>query len=76
MIEHLLPVQRAREAVVFGLRKTAGIPVELLHVDPSPVWALTVDRLIKENYLEQSGQSVRLTAQGRRYADEVSVQLL
>jgi oxygen-independent coproporphyrinogen-3 oxidase len=75
-IEHISPVQRAREAVIFGLRKTAGIPVELLHVDPSSVWALTVDRLITENYLEQSGRSVRLTAQGRRYADEVSVQLL
>ncbi|MEX5219732.1 MAG: radical SAM family heme chaperone HemW [Nitrospira sp.] len=75
-IEYLSPVQRAREAVIFGLRKTAGIPVDLLHLNQSPDWAGIVRRLIEEHYLEQSDQSVRLTARGRRYADEVSVQLL
>jgi oxygen-independent coproporphyrinogen-3 oxidase len=75
-IEYLSPVQRVREAVIFGLRKTIGIPVDWLRLDPSPDWAVTVRQLFEEHYLEQSGQSVRLTAHGRRYADEVSVQLL
>ncbi|WP_447597949.1 radical SAM family heme chaperone HemW [Nitrospira sp. Nam80] len=74
--EYLSPIQRVREAVIFGLRKTTGIPVDWLRLDPSPDWAVTVRRLFEEQYLEQSGQSVRLTAHGRRYADEVSVQLL
>ncbi|HET6675583.1 MAG TPA: radical SAM family heme chaperone HemW [Nitrospiraceae bacterium] len=74
-IEHLSSIQCVREAVIFGLRKTAGIPVDLLYGDTSPDWALTVHRLIQENYLERSEQTVRLTARGRRYADEVSVQL-
>jgi oxygen-independent coproporphyrinogen-3 oxidase len=75
-IEYLSPIRRVREAVIFGLRKTTGIPVDWLRLDPSPDWAVTVRRLFEEHYLEQSGQSVRLTAHGRRYADEVSVQLL
>lgn len=75
-IEPISSIQRVREAVIFGLRKTAGIPVDLLYSDTSPDWALTVHRLIEENFLERSEQTVRLTTRGRRYADEVSVQLL
>lgn len=75
-IEHLSPSQRVREAVVFGLRKIDGIPAGLLREEPSPDWICIVQRLIDEKYLEQSDDSLRLTARGRRYADEVSMQLL
>ena len=75
-IEYLSPRQRAREAIVFGLRKIDGIPAGLLRHEPSPDWISTVQRLIAENYLERSDDALRLTARGRRYADEVSMQLL
>jgi oxygen-independent coproporphyrinogen-3 oxidase len=75
-IEHLSPRRRAREAVVFGLRKIEGIPADLLFLEEPPERAVTIRRLMEEDYLEQAGHSVRLTARGRRYADEVSVQLL
>jgi oxygen-independent coproporphyrinogen-3 oxidase len=75
-IEYLSPRQRAREAVVFGLRKIDGIPAGLLHEGRSSDWIAVVHRLIDEKYLERSDDSLRLTARGRRYADEVSMQLL
>lgn len=75
-IEYLSPRQRAREAIVFGLRKIDGIPAGLLRQEPSPDWISIVQRLIEENYLERSDDFLRLTAHGRRYADEVSLQLL
>jgi oxygen-independent coproporphyrinogen-3 oxidase len=75
-IEHLSPHRRMREAAVFGLRKAEGIPAELLCVDECPGRFRTVQRLFEEDYLERSGEAVRLTAHGRRYADEVAVRLL
>ncbi|HEX2055314.1 MAG TPA: radical SAM family heme chaperone HemW [Nitrospiraceae bacterium] len=75
-VEHLSPRQRRREAAVFGLRKATGIPADLLFHDESPERAMTVHRLIEERYLERAGEAVRLTPHGRRYADEVSIQLL
>ena len=75
-IEPLSPNRRAREATVFGLRKIEGIPADLLFLENSPERLMSVQRLMEENYLERSGHSVRLTARGRRYADEVSMQLL
>lgn len=75
-IEYLSPRRRAREAVIFGLRKIEGIPAQLLREEPSPEWSSIVQRLIEEGYLERSDNTIRLTACGRRYADEVSMQLL
>ena len=75
-IENLSPQRRVREATVFGLRKAEGIPAELLFADGCPERLVTVQRLFEANYLERSGEAVRLTAYGRRYADEVAIQLL
>jgi oxygen-independent coproporphyrinogen III oxidase len=75
-IEHLSPHRRMREAAVFGLRKIEGIPADWLFLENSPHRLMTIHRLIEEHYLERSGETVRLTAHGRRYADEVSIQLL
>jgi oxygen-independent coproporphyrinogen-3 oxidase len=74
-IEHLSPHRRRREAAVFGLRKAEGIPAELLFGEECPDRLMTVRRLFEEEYLERSGEAVRLTAYGRRYADEVAMQL-
>ena len=75
-LEQLSPRRRLREAAVFGLRKTAGISADLLCDENAPDRLMIVRRLIKEHYLERSGEAIRLTAHGRRYADEVSIQLL
>lgn len=75
-IEHLSPHRRMREAAVFGLRKAEGIPVKLLFMNGCPKRLMTVQRLVEEHYLERSGEAIRLTAHGRRYADEVAIQLL
>jgi oxygen-independent coproporphyrinogen-3 oxidase len=75
-MEYLSPSQRKREAAVFGLRKIAGIPAGLLFADRSPDRAVVIQRLLDENYLERSGSFIRLTSHGRRYADEVAVQLV
>jgi oxygen-independent coproporphyrinogen-3 oxidase len=74
-IERLSPHRRMREAAVFGLRKAEGIPAELLCIDECPERFKTVQRLFEEEYLERSGEAVRLTPRGRRYADEVAVRL-
>ena len=64
------------ERVVFGLRMTDGISLKDTGAMASAALTQKVDDLMAEEILERSGERVRLTAGGRRYADSVAVALL
>ena len=65
----------AEDALIFGLRMTAGIDVaELEHRFPSPAWSAAksvLTDLIDEDLAERAGDRVRLTVSGRLMADSV-----
>lgn len=63
-----------KDRIIFGLRKTEGIPLEFLEEDPS--LRKTADRLILEGLLLIDQQQVRLTPKGLLLADEVAVAFL
>jgi oxygen-independent coproporphyrinogen III oxidase len=64
---------RAGEIAAFGLRMTAGWPLELFRqttgVDLVTEWAEPVQQLVKLGYAELTPDRFRLTRQGLRYAD-------
>lgn len=69
--------RQGREAVVFGLRLTAGVdlaswPAREAALSMQPILA----KLKTEGMLEQEGSRLRLTELGRRYADTVALALL
>jgi oxygen-independent coproporphyrinogen-3 oxidase len=75
--EHLGPEQRRREAVVFGLRLTDGIPREsVLAHELDADWKAKLVDLLNDGWLEDHGGRIKLTAAGRRFADSVAVDLL
>jgi oxygen-independent coproporphyrinogen-3 oxidase len=69
--------QRRREAVIFGLRMTRGIPIQLLH-EPRPdrEWSARVEQLMRDGLLATEGNRMKLTARGRALCDSVAVTLL
>jgi|SRR5579884_396842 oxygen-independent coproporphyrinogen-3 oxidase len=76
-VERLSPRQRAREAIVFGLRLIEGIDQDLLRRDADRQHlARTIERLIGEDLLESRAEKIRLTERGRRVADSIAVELL
>ncbi|GIW53911.1 MAG: coproporphyrinogen III oxidase [Nitrospiraceae bacterium] len=76
-VERLSPRQRAREAIVFGLRLIEGIDQDLLRRDADRQHlARTIERLIGEDMLESRAEKIRLTERGRRVADSIAVELL
>ena len=75
--EPLTMEQRRREALVFGLRLTHGVPSRLVEIDnPDRQWIAQIDRLMSEGLLEKRADRIRLTREGRRWADSVAVALL
>lgn len=75
--EEVGPVQRVREAVVFGLRLTAGIDTTVIRrAARDRRWRAKLQALMTDGWLEERGGFVRLTSAGRRLADSVAVELL
>ncbi len=69
--------QRRRERIVFGLRLIEGVDQALLrHEPPDRAWQQTLDQLTRRGLLEERAGRIRLTDEGRRYADSVAVELL
>ncbi len=75
--ETLSADQRLRERLVFGLRLIEGVDQILLrHEPPDRAWQQTLDELTRRGLLEERAGRLRLTDQGRRFADSVAVELL
>jgi putative oxygen-independent coproporphyrinogen III oxidase len=69
--------QRRRERIVFGLRLIEGVDQALLrHEPPDRAWQQALDRLTRRGLLEERAGRIRLTEEGRRYADSVAVELI
>jgi len=69
--------QRQHERIVFGLRLIEGVDQDLLrHEPPDRAWQQTLDQLTRRGLLEKRAGRIRLTDEGRRYADSVAVELL
>ncbi|WP_447973144.1 radical SAM family heme chaperone HemW [Nitrospira sp. Kam-Ns4a] len=73
----LSPAQRRREALIFGLRLTEGVPLDRLKRNgPEDGLADVLDRLARQGLIEGRAGRVALTEQGQRLADSVAVELL
>lgn len=70
----LTTAERRREAVVFGLRLTAGLALDPQH-DMDDAHRAKIERLLEEGLLERTPDCVRLTPMGRRFADSVALEL-
>jgi oxygen-independent coproporphyrinogen-3 oxidase len=69
--------RRRRERIVFGLRLIEGVDKALLrHEPPDRAWQQTLDRLTRRGLLEEEAGRIRLTGEGRRFADSVAVELI
>lgn len=71
--EELADLKRAGETAAFGLRMTAGWPLEEFRKrtthDLSADWAKEIDQLVKLGYAQLERDRFRLTPTGLRYAD-------
>jgi oxygen-independent coproporphyrinogen-3 oxidase len=71
--ETLSPSGRAGELAAFGLRMTAGWPLELFRnttgFDLATEWREPIARLVDLGYAELTPERFKLTRQGLRYAD-------
>jgi oxygen-independent coproporphyrinogen III oxidase len=79
--EALSLIQRRREAIVFGLRRTEGVDLNcvqeaMLAADADHEWNTALDRVFRAGWLEQSADRIRLTESGRRFADAVATELI
>ncbi len=74
--EQLSPAQRQREALVFGLRLTDGVRLNGSLAQSTDQWEQKLQRLERDGLIELAADRVRLTALGRRFADQVAVELL
>ncbi len=74
--ESLTPEQQQREAIVFGLRLTKGIDRSLVAALTEEAWHQARRELLDHGLLEEGTDRIRLTDEGRRYADSVAVELL
>ncbi|MGH7229223.1 MAG: radical SAM family heme chaperone HemW, partial [Nitrospiraceae bacterium] len=73
--ERLTPEQRRREAIVFGLRLIEGTDLGIVQETMDRTWAQVFDRLMDQGLLEERSDRVRMTEQGRRFADFIAVAL-
>jgi oxygen-independent coproporphyrinogen III oxidase len=75
--ERLSSEQQHREAIVFGLRLTEGIPGESVQGQRMDTdWKARLDQLLNDGWLEETEGRIRMTATGRRFADSVAIELL
>ena len=63
-----------KERIVFGLRKSAGIPSRWMTADAETRQAM--DRLVDCGWMEVAGETARLTPDGMLFADSVAVTLI
>lgn len=70
-VEKVSPEALRKDRIIFGLRKTEGVPLELLEEDFS--LRQTADRLISEGLLVIDHRRIRLTSKGLLLADEVAL---
>jgi oxygen-independent coproporphyrinogen-3 oxidase len=72
----LSPQERLRDAVIFGLRLTRGIPTSAVNDHAANYgYRQVVDRLRAQKFLEDDGDRTRLSVKGRLHADSVAEQL-
>ncbi len=72
----LSPQERLRDAVIFGLRLTRGIPTSAVNDHAANYgYRQVVDRLRAQSFLEDDGEHTRLSVEGRLHADTVAEQL-
>lgn len=69
--EHLDARTRSNERLMLGLRLSQGVLLDGLDIDPKGL-----DRSIQAGWLEQSGDSLRLTSEGRHFCSEVTIALM
>jgi len=74
--EQLTRAEDSCEQVVFGLRMIDGVSPAETGALGFPGLTGTIDGLIEENLLEHNGERIKLTARGRRYADNVGIALM
>jgi oxygen-independent coproporphyrinogen-3 oxidase len=74
--ERLTPEQCRREAIVFGLRLIEGTDLGIIQETMDRTWEQVLDRLMDQGLLEERSGRVRMTEQGRRFADSIAVELL
>jgi len=78
--EQLPPLARAGEIAAFGLRMTAGWPLELFErrtgFDLRQEWKPEIARMIQMGYGELTEQRFQLTPQGLRFADWAGAEFL
>ena len=78
--EQLSDEDRAREALVIGLRRCEGVEKDAFHAqtgfDVDDLAGGTIERHCHNGLLDDSGSHVRLTREGRFLADTVFVDLL
>jgi oxygen-independent coproporphyrinogen-3 oxidase len=78
--EELAPEERARETLILGLRRIAGIDSRRFALDTGfEVRSLTEGRLephFEAGLIDQSAESLRITRRGRFVADSIIVDLL
>lgn len=78
--ERLTDQQRTVEVIVFGLRRIEGIDHTVIARGRqtgalSAGWLSKLEGLLTDGFLERSGERLRLTDSGRRYADTVAERL-
>ncbi|HEX5646058.1 MAG TPA: radical SAM family heme chaperone HemW [Nitrospira sp.] len=69
----LSDTEQQRDALVFGLRRMEGVPRHLIRPDMPQHQALV--QLSRHGMIECTDDHIRLTAQGRRFADSVAQEL-
>ena len=78
--EQLPPLARAGEIAAFGLRMTAGWPLEQFQrrtgFDLRQEWRPEIERMIELGYGELNPQRFRLTEKGLRFADWAGAEFL
>ena len=78
--ETLTAEERAREALWLGLRQVRGIERDIFaarfEIDLDSLVGATLPKLIDAGWIEDDGQSIRLTRAGRLMADTVARELL
>lgn len=69
--EHLDPQTRSNERLMLGLRLTHGVLVDGLDLDLEGL-----DRSMRAGWVERSGDTLKLTPEGRHFCSEVTVALM
>ncbi len=72
--EKILPRDAAIDHIIFGLRKTEGIPAQTLSEDA--IFRQTRKSLEDDGLLQQESGRIQLTAKGMHFADEVAMAFL